>query len=118
MPPLTKLFPFSAFLQSIITINVPSCSNFPPPIVLLQVQYHADFEKQKGHKTSVAEDPEIARIKQNTAIQSNINYWGVKEQRSAMEEKRPHEAVDEGKESWGRRGVWGSNLFYVSGREV
>lgn len=59
-----------------------------------QVQYHADFEKLKGHKTSVAEDPETARIKQNTAIQSNINYWGVREQRNMMEEKRPMEAVD------------------------
>lgn len=65
--------------------------------VVPQVQYHADFEKLKGHKTSVAEDPEMARIKQNTAIQSNINYWGVREQRNAMEEKRPQETVDEGK---------------------
>lgn len=62
----------------------------------LQVQYHADFEKLKGTKTSVVEDPEIARIKQNTAIQSNINYWGVREQRNAMEERRPHESLDEG----------------------
>ncbi|XP_076456090.1 LIM and SH3 domain protein F42H10.3-like isoform X2 [Babylonia areolata] len=60
-----------------------------------QVQYHAEFEKQKGHKTSVADDPETARIKQNTAIQSNINYWGVRELRSAMEERRPQEAVDD-----------------------
>jgi hypothetical protein len=61
------------------------------------VQYHADFEKLKGTKTSVAEDPETARIKQNTAIQSNVNYWGVREQRNLMEEKRPMEAVDDGK---------------------
>ncbi|XP_076456091.1 LIM and SH3 domain protein F42H10.3-like isoform X3 [Babylonia areolata] len=67
-----------------------------------QVQYHAEFEKQKGHKTSVADDPETARIKQNTAIQSNINYWGVRELRSAMEERRPQEAVDDVSNS-GRR---------------
>jgi len=59
------------------------------------IQYHADFEKQKGHKTSVADDPETARIKQNTAIQSNVNYWGVKEQRDQMETKRPMENVDD-----------------------
>lgn len=62
-----------------------------------QVKYHADFERQKGHKTSVADDPETARIRQNTAIQSNINYWGVKEQRDAMEGRRPNEAIDDGK---------------------
>ncbi|BFZ06439.1 hypothetical protein BsWGS_09478 [Bradybaena similaris] len=53
------------------------------------VQYHADFEKQKGHKTSVADDPETERIRQNTQIQSNINYWGLKEQKEQMEGRRP-----------------------------
>uniref|UniRef100_A0A0B7AGE0 SH3 domain-containing protein n=1 Tax=Arion vulgaris TaxID=1028688 RepID=A0A0B7AGE0_9EUPU len=59
------------------------------------IQYHADFEKQKGQKTSVAEDPELERIKQNTQIQSNVNYWGLKEQREQMEGKRPNETVDD-----------------------
>ncbi|KAK3730549.1 hypothetical protein RRG08_006399 [Elysia crispata] len=59
------------------------------------IQYHADFEKNKGYKTSVAEDPELARIKQNTAIQSNVNYWGLKEQREQMEFRRPNETVDD-----------------------
>ena len=62
-----------------------------------QIQYHADFEKAKGHKTSVADDPETARIKQNTQIQSNVNYWGIKEQREQMETRRPMETVDDGK---------------------
>ncbi|CAG5115494.1 unnamed protein product, partial [Candidula unifasciata] len=53
------------------------------------VQYHAEFEKLKGHKTSVADDPETERIRQNTQIQSNINYWGLKEQKDQMEGKRP-----------------------------
>ncbi|XP_055859703.1 LIM and SH3 domain protein F42H10.3-like isoform X3 [Biomphalaria glabrata] len=60
------------------------------------VQYHADFEKQKGFKTSVADDPETSRIKQNTQIQSNVNYWGLKEQREQMEGRRPQEALDDG----------------------
>ncbi|KAK0060024.1 LIM and SH3 domain protein F42H10.3-like isoform X2 [Biomphalaria glabrata] len=59
------------------------------------VQYHADFEKQKGFKTSVADDPETSRIKQNTQIQSNVNYWGLKEQREQMEGRRPQEALDD-----------------------
>ncbi|CAG5129205.1 unnamed protein product [Candidula unifasciata] len=61
------------------------------------IQYHADFEKLKGHKTSVAEDPEIERIRQNTQIQSNVNYWGLREQRGKMEVNRPLESVDDGK---------------------
>ncbi|XP_059150254.1 LIM and SH3 domain protein F42H10.3-like isoform X5 [Physella acuta] len=60
-----------------------------------QVQYHAEFEKQKGFKTSVADDPETSRIKQNTQIQSNVNYWGLKEQREQMEGRRPNESVDD-----------------------
>ncbi|XP_012941291.1 LIM and SH3 domain protein 1 [Aplysia californica] len=59
------------------------------------IQYHADFERQKGTKTSVVDDPETARIKQNTAIQSNVNYWGVREQREQMETRRPTEMVDD-----------------------
>lgn len=62
------------------------------------MQYHADFEKQKGHKTSVADDPETERIRQNTQIQSNINYWGLKEQKEQMEGKRP-DGFNDGKKS-------------------
>ncbi|KAH9490407.1 LIM and SH3 domain protein 1 [Bulinus truncatus] len=59
------------------------------------VQYHADFEKQKGFKTSVVDDPETSRIKQNTQIQSNVNYWGLKEQREVMEGRRPQDNIDD-----------------------
>uniref|UniRef100_A0A0B7B9L7 LIM zinc-binding domain-containing protein n=1 Tax=Arion vulgaris TaxID=1028688 RepID=A0A0B7B9L7_9EUPU len=59
------------------------------------VQYHADFEKQKGHKTSVVDDPELERTKQNTQIQSNVNYWGLKEQREQMEGRRPNDGLDD-----------------------
>ena len=47
----------------------------------------------------MADDPETARIKQNTQIQSNVNYWGVKDTREQMETKRPTETVDDG--GWG-----------------
>lgn len=59
------------------------------------IQYHADFEKQKGQKTSVTGDPETERIKQNTQIQSNINYWGLREQRERMEVRRPSETGED-----------------------
>lgn len=44
----------------------------------------------------MADDPETSRIKQNTQIQSNVNYWGLKEQREQMEGRRPNESVDDG----------------------
>lgn len=33
-----------------------------------QVQYHADFEKNKAKFTQVADDPETQRLKKNTKI--------------------------------------------------
>merc|ERR1719419_1827114 len=41
------------------------------------VKYHEDFEKNiRGTKTQVTDDPETRRLKQNTALQSNIEYRG------------------------------------------
>ena len=60
-----------------------------------QVKYHAEFEKQKGKKTSVADDPETSRIKQNTQIQSNFSYWGVKDLRNVQEDHRPQNSTAE-----------------------
>lgn len=54
-----------------------------------QIKYHADFEKMKGKKLTVVDDPEMMRIKQNTAIQSNVEYHKVRDQLSEMEQKRP-----------------------------
>lgn len=54
-----------------------------------QIKYHADFEKMKGTKITVVDDPETMRIKQNTAIQSNVEYHKVRDQLSEMEQKRP-----------------------------
>jgi hypothetical protein len=33
-----------------------------------QVQYHADFEKMKGKKTDVADDPELQRHTNNMKV--------------------------------------------------
>lgn len=37
-------------------------------IIMLQAQYHAEFEKTKGKLTQVADDPETLRIKANSKI--------------------------------------------------
>lgn len=80
------------------------------------VQYHADFEKQKGKLTQVnlietirlqaqqteiterfiinllfnkvADDPETLRIKQNTKHISNVEYHGDLAKKAAMEKQR------------------------------
>ncbi|XP_055957419.1 nebulette isoform X11 [Patella vulgata] len=62
------------------------------------VSYHADFEKLKGKKTSVVNDPETDRIRQNTAIQSNIQYQNIAAKKTDMEARRPEQVMD------GRRG--------------
>jgi len=53
-----------------------------------QVQYHAEFEKQKGRKIEVTDDPELLRHQKNTAIMSNVSYHGVLEQKEGQEKKR------------------------------
>jgi len=53
-----------------------------------QVQYHAEFEKQKGRKIEVTDDPELLRHQKNTAIMSNVAYHGVLEQKEGQEKRR------------------------------
>jgi len=53
-----------------------------------QVQYHAEFEKQKGRKIEVTDDPELLRHQKNTAIMSNVSYHGVLEQKEGQEMRR------------------------------
>ncbi|ROT84287.1 hypothetical protein C7M84_022523 [Penaeus vannamei] len=53
-----------------------------------QVQYHADFEKNKAKFTQVADDPETQRLKKNTKIISNVAYHGELERKAEMERKR------------------------------
>lgn len=40
----------------------------------LQAKYLESYEKQKGHCTQLADDPEIMRAKQNAINASNISY--------------------------------------------
>lgn len=60
---------------------------------LSSIKYHEAFEKQKGKRITVADDPELQRIKQNTQIQSEINYKGIKQTRDIMEQRRPEQAA-------------------------
>ncbi|CAI9724175.1 and SH3 domain isoform X18 [Octopus vulgaris] len=60
------------------------------------IKYHEDFEKQKGKLITIADDPELQRIKQNTQIQSEISYKGIKQTRDFMEQRRPDQAAQDG----------------------
>ncbi|XP_052254535.1 LIM and SH3 domain protein F42H10.3-like isoform X2 [Dreissena polymorpha] len=61
------------------------------------IQYHAEFEKQKGKKTDIAEDPEMMRVKKNMEVISNVSYHGDKERREQMEQARPAEQLEGGR---------------------
>lgn len=63
-------------------------------LLFLQVQYHADFERQKGKKITVADDPEVQRVRQNMEVISNVSYHGDRERRQQMEMARPAEQVE------------------------
>ena len=41
---------------------------------MLQIQYHKDFEAQKGHYTAVADDPETKRAQESSKIASQVAY--------------------------------------------
>ena len=58
------------------------------------IQYHADFERQKGKKMTVVDDPETQRAKQNTQNISQVAYSGHKEVLQDMEYKRPAEQIN------------------------
>lgn len=52
------------------------------------MKYHADFEKEKGKLTQVADDPETLRIRNASKIISNVSYHGDYEKKKAMEQRR------------------------------
>ncbi|XP_052803710.1 LIM and SH3 domain protein F42H10.3-like isoform X2 [Mya arenaria] len=58
------------------------------------IQYHADFEQQKGKKIQIAEDPEMLRVRKNMDVISNVTYHGDREKRVQMEANRPAEQVE------------------------
>ena len=60
------------------------------------MKYHEEFEKSKGTRTQVADDPELQRIRQNTANQSGIQYKGLVNKRDEMETRRPTEREIDG----------------------
>lgn len=82
-----------------------------------QIKYHADFEKMKGKKLTVVDDPEMMRIKQNTAIQSNVEYHKVRDQLSEMEQKRPDREA-RGRYQGDREPVYRSQCVCVCGGET
>lgn len=41
---------------------------------IIQIQYHKEFEAQKGHYTAVADDPETKRAQQSSKIASQVAY--------------------------------------------
>lgn len=45
--------------------------------IIVQVEYHKEFEKEKGHFTVVSDDPETLRIKKNTENISTVKYAGA-----------------------------------------
>ena len=45
--------------------------------VIFKVEYHKQFESEKGHFTAVSDDPEILRAKKNTDNISNVKYAGA-----------------------------------------
>lgn len=52
------------------------------------MKYHADFEKEKGKLTQVADDPETLRIRNTSKIISNVSYHGDYEKKKQMESRR------------------------------
>ncbi len=62
--------------------------------LLLQIKYHEDFEKMKGTKLTVVDDPEIMRHKQNAQIVSNVEYHGLRDKQ--VEQERKRSLVDRG----------------------
>ena len=42
--------------------------------VFFQIKYHEEFEKMKGTKITVADDPETLRAKKNMEIASQVDF--------------------------------------------
>ncbi|VDN88389.1 unnamed protein product [Brugia pahangi] len=58
-------------------------------MILKTVKYHEEFEKSKGHRIQVADDPELTRHLQNTKIQSQVAYHGEQNKKKLQDEIRP-----------------------------
>jgi len=49
------------------------CSSLP-----FQVEYHRDYEASRGTMISVADDPELTRMKQMANVLSGASYTGTR----------------------------------------
>uniref|UniRef100_A0A1I8ETN8 SH3 domain-containing protein n=1 Tax=Wuchereria bancrofti TaxID=6293 RepID=A0A1I8ETN8_WUCBA len=78
--------PFVIFFFSSETCHF---SSHYPKTVASVVKYHEEFEKSKGHRIQVADDPELTRHLQNTKIQSQVAYHGEQNKKKLQDEIRP-----------------------------
>ena len=53
-----------------------------------KVKYHAEFEKMKGTKIEVADNPEIRHVKKVGSIVSGVEYKGQREE--SRHQSLPH----------------------------
>ena len=49
----------------------------------------SEYEKSKGSKIDIADDPELQRHKQNTRVQSQAQYHGELQKKQQQEANRP-----------------------------
>lgn len=72
-----------------------------------QINYHADYEKMKGTKIQVTDDPELTRHLQNSRIQSQVLYHDELEKKKLQDINRPKKELTN--ESFSSSG----NFFYT-----
>uniref|UniRef100_A0A8B9LD87 Nebulin n=1 Tax=Astyanax mexicanus TaxID=7994 RepID=A0A8B9LD87_ASTMX len=74
--------------------------------IISGVQYHQDFEKQKGSFTPTTSDPVTDRVKKTMQDLSDINYRGIQRRVVEMERRR---AVEHDQETIADLRVWRTN---------
>ena len=70
--------------------------NLKVVFICFQIKYHEEFEKQKGKKMTIADDPEMQRVRQNMEVISNVAYHGDRDRKYQMEMMRPAEQLHGG----------------------
>ena len=55
-----------------------------------QVKYHEDFEKMKGTKIEVADNPELRHVKRVGSIVSGVEYRGQGHKDESRRQSLPH----------------------------
>ena len=63
---------------SVCTISTVSCFFFFNPCLIkftvIQIEYHKKFEEERGHYTSVPDDPETLRAQKSSSMASQVAY--------------------------------------------